>query len=397
MESLRKQLHETQGALDEKASVLRKLKADQTEAQTKWQSERQCYETKVRRLEEEANRLRRLKAVPSPDGRRNSIPMTLLGGFGNGGTGVGGGDSTTAALAKGDAETVVLTKAQTREAELKYQRVKDELAEKTKLCDDLQRQLHAQGSSPRGLPELTDDQVMAGWKKLRGQIRDLSAKKFSMPQRVSDTEEEGYCQISRNWRGYIFRGADTTAYFVQALVWRCLQTFLFEKYCRVWGREYGCAAQKLGGFFMGKVPDAQFQAWRVRTAALFDKACEYDPAALAEVEARTCGTLLQFATGNSAADTEAQKEAVRKALREIVDTAAELSAIFHYTQFVPLMTDKPRSSLTHGFPLQERTMEVRGRQQTINPNMVVDMIVSPCLLKKDVADFQMLVKAEVIC
>ncbi|KAI1761306.1 hypothetical protein GGR53DRAFT_36476 [Hypoxylon sp. FL1150] len=379
MESLRRQLHETQDALDKKTIQLRQLKVELTEAQTKWQTERQSYVARLRELVKEITRLQELQEE-NQDEYRTSAQKALLGGS---------GDRVTALAPGGDMEKLELTIDQRRQAELKYKCIKDELAEKTKLCEDLQRQVRAQSGVPGILPDLTDDQVVAGWKKLRGQIRDLSARNFAMPQPISDEEEEGYNQLSGNWRAYIFR-PELTSYLIQSLVWRSLVIFLFEKYCRVWGREYGTAAHKLGGFFMSTVPDKQFQEWRMTTAALFDKACEYDVNVLSEVELRMCSNLSQFTKGTGS------EEAVRKAVKEIVTTAAELSAIFHCTQFVPLMTNTPRSSLTHGFPLQVHTMELKARQQAINPNMTVDMIVSPCLLKKDV-EYIVLVKAEVIC
>ncbi|KAI1776201.1 hypothetical protein F4818DRAFT_413382 [Hypoxylon cercidicola] len=368
MESLRKQLHETQGALHEKAALFRKLKVEQAEAVATWQADKQVYEAKIRNLEAENQRLRLLKKDRLQDERKSPIPdRPVLGG---------------------DAETVVFTRSQMREADFKYRYIKDQLAEKTKLCEDLERQLQAQGGGLRAaiLPaDLSEDQVVASWKKLGEQIRDLSTKKFNIPQMISTSEEQGYVQLSTHWRAYISR-IDLSGYLMQALLWRCLYTSLFEKYCRVWGREYGNTAAKLGGFFMNKVSDAEFQNWRMLTGAMFDKACEIDATVVNDTEIRTYETVSRFTTGT-------ESEAIKKALHEIITTAVELSVIFARSQFVPLMADKPGSILTRGFAVQEATMEVKGKY---GAGTAVDLMVSPCLLKKD-ADYSVLVKAEVIC
>ncbi|KAI4861834.1 hypothetical protein F4820DRAFT_47281 [Hypoxylon rubiginosum] len=374
MESLRKQLHETQGALNEKNILFRKLKVEQAEAVGNWRNEKHNYESRIKRLEEENNRLRLLKKDPN-HGRRSSISMTLLGGA--------AGDSTAPG---GNAETVVFTRAQMRDAERKYEHVKDELAAKAKVCEDLQRQLQFR-SGAAALPDLADDHVVDGWKKLRVQIRELSTKKFHIPTLVSASEEHDYGQLSTHWRAYMSSGNELTSYMVQALVWRCLHTSLFQKYCRVWGREYGNTAAKLGQIFMAKIPDAPFQDWRMLTGELFDRAFEIDAAVLGEVEARMGDILSRLAAGTEPSG------AIQKALKEIVMTAAELSAIFARSRFVPLMADKPGSTLTRGFAVVEALMEVKGEYAT---GKAVDMMVSPCLLKKE-ADYSVLVKAEVIC
>ncbi|XXH00056.1 mitochondrial dynamin GTPase Msp1 [Hypoxylon texense] len=377
MESLRQQLHETQGALTEKSVHFRKLKAEHAEALGNWRSERQNFETRIKRLEEENSRLRMLKKDPN-SGRRNSIATTLLGGA--------DGDSTTPG---GDAEPIVFTRAQMRDAERKYQHVKDELAAKTKLSEDLQRQLQFRGGTGLGvaaLPDLTDDHIVAGWKKLRGQIRDLSTKRFHVPVAVLESEDKDYSQLSTHWKAYLSK-SNLSGYLVQAVVWRCLNGSLFQKYCRVWGREQGNAATKLGGILSSKVQEAQFEDWRMLTGKLFDQAFAIDAVVLSELETRMYDILMRLA-----ADTE-PSEAIREALKNIVMTAAELSAIFARSRFVPLMADKPGSTLTRGFAVVEALMEVRGDYVT---GTAVDMMVSPCLLKKE-DDYSVLVKAEVVC
>ncbi|KAI2608267.1 uncharacterized protein GGS25DRAFT_489472 [Hypoxylon fragiforme] len=299
-------------------------------------------------------------------------------------------------LKKGpDEETFIITRSRMQDIEAKYRNVTSELAERTKLCESLRQTCRLNGVPETAIPPQlpphspTDEEVVTVWSALREQIRALTLNRFNNVIPVKNVPEKNrreFEYLSTHWRSYMTNG-QLTSYIFRALIWRYLDTCLFGKYCRVWGKEPGDAAAKLAGLFSSspKVADVEFQEWRMQTAALFQKACVPDLAVKNEVAGKILEATTNFASG---VDTEG----LSKAIASIVDTAAGLSAIFASTQFGVLMSDKPGSDLTRGFPHQVATMEIKGKLGSTG----VDMIISPCLLKKE-ADYTILVKAEVIC
>ncbi|KAI1395760.1 hypothetical protein F4819DRAFT_477486 [Hypoxylon fuscum] len=370
MEPLRRQLGEAQGALHEKTTQFRKLKVAHAAAL----EEKQSFETKLQQLEAENLRLRQSSgAVGGAAQEGSGSPDSII---------MGEGMSNVPVAQTGNEETFVITRTQWLNADSKYRRVKNELEEKNRLCETLQRQLQVRAPAPM---DLTEDQVVACWKKLRDQIRDLSLRKFNKLKLVSDTGRQEFEQLSTRWKTYM-TNEKLTCYIVRALVWRYIDTGLFQKYCRVWGREYGGVATRLSDIFAPTVSDAELQGWRMHTAAMFHIACEPDATIQNELVTKVFDAIMQVAASNEA-------ETIKKALAEIVGTAAELSTIFARSTFMPLFSNAPGSNLIRGFPFREEIMELKGK---LGDGKDVDIMVSPCLLNTE-ADYSVLMKAEVIC
>ncbi|KAI1138867.1 hypothetical protein F5Y05DRAFT_382658 [Hypoxylon sp. FL0543] len=391
MESLRKQLAETQGALHEKIAQVRQLRVDQAATLTTWTQEKQSFEAKLQLLEDELRQLRHENQVAheasgkasqtQEDGKDNessSVASILMG------------EGMEVTLAGGE-ESVVIARSRIQDVESRFQDVTNQLAEKTNLCDFLQRQIEEQGGNVKipNLPGVTDDLVVARWDKLRGQIRALSLAKFNtviQPKLVPERSKREFEHLSTHWKSYL-TGEKLTCYIFRALIWRYLHTCIFKKFWRIWGKEYTENAAELAGLFASKATGAtDFQDWRIHTARLFHKICTTDPKLTGAVTSKIFEATLPFATGSD-------DEGLKKALLEIVAAAVDLSSLFARSQYMALMSDKPGSDLTRGFPYGDATMDVKG---TLGEKSIVDLMVTPVLLKKE-AEYFVLVKAEVIC
>ncbi|KAI8966132.1 hypothetical protein F5Y11DRAFT_310521 [Daldinia sp. FL1419] len=392
MEALRSQFAETQGELTNKILQVRKLRADHAAALNAWAQQKQSFETKLQELEAEVQRLRQADGIS--EGRekpalthangQSSKRASLVSVLKNEPT------SSSPVARDGGDDTVVITRSRMHDIESKFENIRNELAEKNKLCESLQQQLHIRrvSSGSEEDQNITDDRVIERWQHLQDQIRTLSLDRFAGAIRlglVPDKSKKEFEHLSKHWRTYMTNG-DLTCYIFRALIWRYLYTCLLIKYCRVWGREHGDLAAKLGRFFLTKISDAEFEDWRIHTAQLVHKACSPDPAVVDEVIKKILDATTLFATG---IDTET----LTTSLTEIVTTAAEISTILARSRYSVLMSDRPGSDDTCGFAYQEATMEVKSHLGT---KTVVDMMISPCLLKKE-TDYVVLVKADVIC
>ncbi|OTB11439.1 hypothetical protein K445DRAFT_322025 [Daldinia sp. EC12] len=392
MDALRSQLAETQGALTDKIFQVRQLRADHVAAQSAWTQQKQDFEAKLQQLEDEVRRLRQVNGTSEGDeklpfdqgNKQHTRRISLASLLRN------ESDADNSVGRKGDGETVVVPRSRMQDIESKFKDITKKLTEKTELCESLQRQLQAR----RGIfdavdaCDVTDDQIIERWEKLRDQIRTLSLDRFNetiQPKLVPEKSKEEFEHLSKHWKSYMTNG-NLTSYIFRALIWRYLYTCLLSKYCRVWGKEYGDMATKLGRFLLTNTSEAEFEGWRMHTAQLLNKASQPDPAVVNDVTKKILDATTLFATG---IDTEA----LTNSLAEIVTAAAELSTILARSRYLALMSDKPGSERTRGFAYQEATMQVRSHLGTTT---IVDMIISPCLLKKE-ADYVVLVKADVIC
>ncbi|KAI0119600.1 hypothetical protein F4814DRAFT_412587 [Daldinia grandis] len=392
MEALRSQLAETQGALTDKILQVRQLRADHAAALNTWAQQKQNFEAKLQQLEDEIRRLRQTNEVPEESEKllstKENVQRTKRISLASLLDNEPVRDNSVAR--EGDDETVVITRSRMKDIESKFENTTNELMEKTKLCESLQQQLHVRRGSfdAANACDITDDQVTKRWENLRDKIRTLSLDRFSktiQPKLVPDKSKVEFEHLSKHWKTYMTNG-DLTCYIFRALIWRYLYTCLLSKYGRVWGKEYGDAATKLGHFFLTKISNTEFEVWRIHTAQLLNKACEPDPAVVDDVTKKILEATTLFANG---IDTDA----LTKSLAEIVASAAELSTILARSRYSALMSDQPGSDRTRGFAYKEATMDVRSHLGT---KTVVDMMISPCLLKKD-ADYVVLVKADVIC
>ncbi|KAI1215024.1 uncharacterized protein F4807DRAFT_405585 [Annulohypoxylon truncatum] len=395
MDSLRKQLAETQDALHKKTTQVRELRVKYTEELNAWKQEKVGFDQKLRRLEAEIQQLRQENAAT---GSSAKLPPTPVEGTKN----VGGGLNlipaptlideamvTTVKAEGGDDEKVVITRAAMQEAEEKFKKISEELAEKTKLCDSIQRRFPPPSCSVK-IPELnfTDDMVIIRWEKLRGLVRTLTLERFNhtiQPKLVPEKSRSEFEALTRHWKSYM-SNEKLTCYIFRALIWRYLYTCLLRKYWQVWGREHGDACVNLANLFSVKASDNELHGWRVHTLRLIHQTCKLDAGIMAEVTNKILEATKLFAIDIST-------EELKKKLSEIVAAAAELTTIFGRSHYQTLMTDKPHSQLNYGFPYRLETMELKGR---FGSHTIVDLMVTPCLLKRD-PDYAALVKADVIC
>ncbi|KAI1462285.1 hypothetical protein F4805DRAFT_410073 [Annulohypoxylon moriforme] len=396
MESLRHQLAETQDALHKKTSQFRELRAKHTEELNDWKKEKIGFDVKLRQLEAEIQQLRQENRGTGNSAKLPPTPLREIENLGGGGGALNprstlndGGTVTTAKARGNDEETVTISRSRMQDAEEKYEKMKEDLAEKTKLCESIQRRFPPPSCSVR-VPEfdITDDELIVRWERLRGLVRTLSLEKLNQPFAAKSVPEKSRSEfeaLTKHWKSYV-GNEKLTCYIFRALIWRYLNTCLLRKYWKVWGKEHGEAGINLASLFSTKASDDEYQAWRVHTLRLLHQTCKPDPGLLDEVTNKILEATKLFATGTDV-------EELRKELSEIVAAAADFSTILGRSHYQTLMTDKPGSQLNYGFPYKPETMEVKGK---LGSHSIVDLIVSPCLLKKD-PDYIVLARAEVIC
>ncbi|KAI0977118.1 hypothetical protein F4678DRAFT_3400 [Xylaria arbuscula] len=361
MESLRSQLASTQGALTERDKKFRELRADQKT----WLEEKSALEAKVARLEAENLRLQ-------------GTPRTA-------------GDAFKNIFMLSDQqhpdenETVTVKRSQLKQAERRYDSIAKDVADKTKLCETLQAKL-AQ-LRPIAALELSDDEVVIRWNRLREQIKALSLESLSRPfeiSKVSSKYASEFKVLSLNWKTYA-KTDNVTCYLFRALIWRYLIRF-FDIPCRAFGRDISRKVGEVATALEEKLSDVELQDWRIRTANLVYRAYPIDGSLIDELTEKLLAAISPLVADTTAA-------ALGTSLRDIVGKAAKLSAVFDRSHFVVLMHNQPKSNLTHGFPYVENLMEMRAN---LTNQGLVDLMITPSLLKNDV-DYTVIVKAEVVC
>ncbi|RYP00060.1 hypothetical protein DL764_006610 [Monosporascus ibericus] len=347
MDTLRSQLKEVQGHLADRDKKYRQLNHEYREARDQWAATKEDYETRIRKLEAENNLLR--------------------GGHG-----------------------LTLTQAEKDEVENRFRKTTNELAAKTKQCEALQHQLrllqNRTAPAQAVAQDIPEGHVVSLFTKLRERIRNASMKRFSESTDTSlipQKSREELDQLSSKWESYM--GSQMVGYLLRALIWRYVHSALFMKPGRIWGQDTRNMLRTLSGMMTPKVSDVEYQAWRMETGRLLHQSCEVDATVLDAVMKQIYEATKHFATGKNT-------EELKKSIGEIVMIGAELSDIFVRSHYEPLMSNKPGSGLTRGFPFQEETMEIKAK---LGSQHVVDMMITPCLLKKD-GDYSVLAKAEVV-
>ncbi|KAI1308907.1 hypothetical protein F5Y03DRAFT_349648 [Xylaria venustula] len=384
MESLRDQLASTQGALTERDKKFRELRADQRT----WLEEKSALEAKIARLEAENMRL---QGTPHTVGDASSKPEALA---------CSGIKSPEIDLThKGTEnmfmlidqqhsdgnETVTIKRSQLKQAEKRYDRMAEDVAEKTKLCEALKAKL-AQ-SRPTAALELSDDEVVIRWNRLREQIRTLSQELLSKPfeiSKLSDKCARDFKELSPSWEVYA-KTQKMTSYLFRALIWRYILRF-FEIPCRAFGRNISKSVGELATALEGKLSDAELQDWRIRTATLVYRTYPIDESLIGEVVTKLLEEISPLLADKTIA-------ALKSSLGDVVEKAAKLSAVFDRSHFVVLMYNQPKSTLMHGFPYVANLMDMRAN---LTNQGLVDLMITPSLLKYE-TDYSVIVKADVIC
>ena len=290
--------------------------------------------------------------------------------------------------------------------------------------------------------EIGEAQVVALFTTLRERIRVVSMTRFSDStslDQIPEGSRQELNQLSGNWKSY-FANTNTNAdgaankaapgtpannnagnndkdnagagpqmggYLMRALIWRYVHSALFMKPGRVWGQETRSALRVLGAMLSPPgLPESEYQAWRMGTGMLLHRASRgtADPGVLDVVAKQVLEATRHFSARSGG--ESAQQQQLGKDLHEIVGIAAELAAILARSRYETLMADKPDSPLTRGFAFHEQTMVVKSHMGAGAPSTpstpgtrpIVDMMITPCLLRKgDFGEYAVVVKAEVVC
>ncbi len=356
MEALRSQLKEVQGHLTDRDITYRQLKHDFKTEKDSWATAKQGYESRIKQLEKENRRLREIAGV--------------------------GGNVVT-----------FITQAEKEEVESRIQKTTLELSAKTEQCETLKFQLRLLESrtTPGVAQDVSEAYVADRFATLRERIRNVSLKRFNQSTAIyliPEKSREELGQLSSRWRSYM--GSQMICYLLRALIWRYIHSALFIKAGRIWGQDIRNSLRTFAEVLPPKVPSVAYQSWRIETGQLLQKACAVDPTVLDAITKQIFEATRHFATEKNADD-------LQKSIHEIVTIGGELSAIFARSHYEPLMSDMPGSVLTRDFPFSKKTMEIKARSDQQNTvENIVEMMITPCLLKKD-GEYSVVMKAEVVC
>ncbi|ORY71679.1 uncharacterized protein BCR38DRAFT_417724 [Pseudomassariella vexata] len=290
-------------------------------------------------------------------------------------------------------DTMTLTRGKLEQVEQRFTDVTDELKQKKRLCGDLLLQLREiKDADPKAGSSIVDEtQVVQQWSRLREMIRLLTLNRFNKPiarKIISNQERNDFQTLSGHWRTYLSTEG-LVGYFFRALIWQHLYHGLFHKPGAVWGSRVKDGFHALNDMIQNceRIGTDEYISWRVHTGRVLGNGFHFDAKAVGRVGEGIYDVLTRYATG---VDTEALK----KAVVAIVELGAQLSAVFARSRIVPLMSNEPGSLLTRGYPFNAKTMDLKGNA---GKKQVVDMMITPCLLKRIDDDYSVLIKAEVIC
>ncbi|KAK8100815.1 uncharacterized protein PG998_007781 [Apiospora kogelbergensis] len=290
------------------------------------------------------------------------------------------GDPTTPGT-NGDGEMIPMSRAQIEYSERKYTALKEESARQKLQLELLNAQIHADQPSKQF--------IAVQWNQLRDHVRQLSLERFNEVKpldTLSKEDERTLEKLSIHYRTFLSTDR-MPCYLFRSLIWRLLCDHLFVNFSRVWGPQMCEHLSTMGNALWkrGKISQIEFQRWRMQTARLVHKSYEVDEPTIDEMAAKIHDTMVRFAP------SDALK--LHDNIREIVRLAADMSSTFARTKVIPMMTNEPRSELTHGFQCNVNTMNEAG--QVIKDGKV-SLMITPCLLERDGDDYSLLVKADVI-
>ncbi|KAI0205070.1 hypothetical protein F4808DRAFT_410412 [Astrocystis sublimbata] len=399
MDSLRAQLAETQGALTERDKKYRQLKAEHLKAAQSRTNEKRDLEAIIARLESENLRLK--GALPAaPEDPSKLASLTHCENYTSrylSDTKTTGSRLTLKGQQDADGDDhVTIPHSKIKEVEAQYKRLADEVTVKTKTIKTLETKLAQVNLTPNPTPNLTpnlaanDEHVVKRWNDLREQIRVLSLDHLNQTfpaNLVTDKLKDEFRALSPHWRTYA-SSSNITCFLFRALIWRYLLRY-FKTPCRSCGREISNKVRETAEILSNKVSDAEYEEWRIRTGTLIHKVYPADNGFLDEVSTQIANAITPL-VGDSSTDAV---KALKVSLHDVVETTAELSAIFDRGRFFVLMSNEPKSNLMYGFPYIESLMEMRAK---LGAQGMVDLMVTPSLLKRE-GEYSVLVKAEVIC
>ncbi|KAK8002898.1 hypothetical protein PG989_002617 [Apiospora arundinis] len=281
----------------------------------------------------------------------------------------------------GDGDLIPMTRAQIEYSERKYMKLKED-----------SRQLRLQNAvlnAKVAADHPSNQQIAIQWNHLRDQVRQLSLERFNevkSPDTLSEEDGRTLENLSIHYRTFLSTDR-MPCYLFRSLIWRLLSDHLFLNFSLVWGPEVCDHLSTMGNDLWkpDKISQVEFQGWRMHTARLIYKSYEIDEPTVDIIATKIHDTMVRFASGDTLK--------LHGNIREIVRLAAEMSSTFARTKVIPLMTNEPRSALTHGFQCNANTMNEAG--QVIKDGKV-SLMITPCLLERDGDDYALMVKADVI-
>ncbi|KAK8038036.1 hypothetical protein PG994_014803 [Apiospora phragmitis] len=330
---------------------------------------------KIKTLEAEVNKLRQIKTL---EDEVSHLRQSTEGPS----TATGTPPKPVHTGSNGDGETIPMTRAQIEYSERKYRQLKDESSRQKLQLEILNAQVTVDQPS--------NQYIIVQWNQLRDQVRQLSLERFNEVKpldTISEDDGKTLEKLSIHYRTFL--NADRMpCYLFRSLIWRLLCDQLFINFSLVWGRQVCDNLNNMGNALWkkGKISQFEFQGWRIHTARLVHKSHDIDESIVDMVAAKIQDVMVRFASGSDALKLHGK-------IREIVRLAADMGSTFARTKVIPLMTNEPRSDLTHGFQCNENTMNEAG--QVIKDGKV-SLMITPCLLERDGDEYSLLVKADVV-
>lgn len=352
--------------------IIRQVKNERDHSRRDAAEKNKKLEAQIQQLEAEIKQLGGTPPVASPSSTHVSTVPT-----------------TPESAGKTDDGKVVLTRSMVENGERRYQQLKDELLRKKVENEELSARVK---DLQPGAQVLSDNVIVNMWDSLRSAVRQLTLERFNetQPSTIESPaeDEEMLSHLSANYHTYLTT-EQTPCYLFRAMIWRQLYDHLFNDLGLAWGEQVRDAFTEMSNTLnrTGKLPHPQYLDWRVHTGRAINTAFSIDEAVVETITTKIYNVMVRFASDG---DTGALKSSIR----DIVRLAADMNAVFARTKAIPLMSNQPSSKLTNGFDLNERTMDMKGK---LFKDGVVDLMVTPCLLRWDGDDYALLVKADVVC
>ncbi|KAI1438285.1 hypothetical protein GGR50DRAFT_640801 [Xylaria sp. CBS 124048] len=280
-------------------------------------------------------------------------------------------------------DKVTITRAKVAAAEVQFAKLVHQINNKANECLALEEKLAQMAPIP--VIDMSEEQAAERWVKLRDLIAKFALEHLNKtfdPKMISEACQRDLIALSPHWKSYTST-KDLPNLIFRAWIWRWLLRF-FDIFCRAYGREISRKLSDIAGNFYGKVTDAEFRDWRIRTANLAHRVYKIDQSLIEEV---TQKILEQITPIIESKDTTR----IHAAMHEIVQQASELSEAFDRSNYLPLMCNEPGGTLLHSFPHSDRLMVISKKLGTKG---VVDLMIAPVLLKRDY-DYTVLVKADI--
>ncbi|UPK97892.1 hypothetical protein LCI18_008827 [Fusarium solani-melongenae] len=294
------------------------------------------------------------------------------------------------------------------------QEAQDKLARALQERDE-QRRL-ADGETLANSTKLTDDAVRGKWKELDYNISTLAKAlaKYSPGRTTDDTVKHRFNAVSPSWRALIAK-EDFREFILCAYLWMLVEGEVFDGKGGVWAGETAAAFKSLRGKLIARLPRKvdptkrathslqQGARWLVQGSAILDSTWGYDRKALQHLtttEVEALDSFLRF----SKCDTGMIASRVAEEMKVILKSAVELDRMLMSSRALFLVRwPDMRQDTSELLVFDNTLMEAVAWEREVSPKSVVELIVSPSLVKLGNADGQnydkhiALSKGSVVC